>query len=345
MSLQTRSVNRTADDVNGAKRGAQGDLLTLEDAEWVTRKLMHDYHLRGDSKLWKALLCDETVWLGSGETMLFGGVAIRDHFHEFVQLGLADILREEYHTLRQGGDVAVVFGKLVTLALDGQNRGRRYCTMFSCYYAEIDGSLRLLMQHYTYEWQGAVLPSHAIDAVHGSQIEAGKGVGLARPASNANATAAAAAATSAGQPLRSGTETAWQSPQMRAAAFLVARNLSVTDADVARIPVHSNSEVIHIDPRTLLYAESHNHRAEVVTLTKAFICNISLGELAALLPDYCCRIHRAYLVNVHYITAIRRSEVELASGKVIPIPAPKYAATKQRLSDMISNFGERKRSA
>lgn len=314
------------DTIRGVNRNAITDHFSLDDAQMVTRMIMHDYHLEGSTFLWESMLCEQTVWLGSGETMLFGGATIRDHFREFVQFGTADILREEYHTLPRIGGMAVVFGKLITRLREGERRGQRYRTMFSCCYAMVDGSLKLLVQHYTFEWQGVGLPSDVIDKAR-----------RARGSGQTVASAAVAPAPTTRQAARDGAPT-WSSPQMRAAAFLVARNLSVSESDAQRIPLHSDSQMIYIDPRTLLYAESRNHRCEVVTLTKAFTCTVTLGELTSMLPEYCCRVHRGYLINAHYIAAIRRSEVELASGVVIPIPAPKYAATKQHLTELIAGF-------
>lgn len=310
------SVNRTETVPNR--------VFGFGDAEVATKLLMHDYHLKGDTTVWQSLLCDRSVWIGSGESMLFGGAAIRDHFREFVQLGTADILREEYHTLGDAhAGVEVVFGKLITRMRDGENKGRRYRTMFSCSYGMVDGSLKLLLQHYTYEWAGEGMPAETVERVR-------------RSAASATSQAAVRPMTTR-QAVR-GDDPQWRSPQMRAAAYLVARNLSVTETDAQRIPVHSDSQVLYIDPRMVMYAESRNHRVEVVTLNKAFSCNITLSDLETMLPDYCCRVHRGYLVNAYYVTSIRRSEVELASGVVIPIPAPKYAATKRRLMDAIAGL-------
>lgn len=224
--------------------------------------------------------------------------------------------------------MAVVFGKLITRMRDGENRGRRYRTMFSCTYGMVDGALKLLLQHYTYEWQGSGLSDEAIER--------------ARQSLSASASAARTQSMTTRQAVQPDGPK-WQSPQMRAAAYLVARNLSVTETDTQRIPIHSDSQVLYIDPRTLMYAESRNHRVEIVTLNKAFSCNLSLAELETMLPEYCCRVHRGYLINAHYVTAFRRSEVELASGVVIPIPAPKYAATKRRLTEIVAGFPEAER--
>lgn len=329
----------------------QGGRELARQSEELARHMMHDYHLKGDTSLWESLLCEKTVWLGSGESMLFGGAAIRNHFREFVQYGTADILREEYHTLSQGGDMAVVYGKLITRMRSGESAGKRYRTMFSFCFGLVDGQIKLLMQHCTYEWQGTGLPLETIDAARKVTLGLANvpGMGSGETSSDGRGQSGGGAAVSAASSAvmstrRAVTENgpAWRSPQLKAAAFLVAHNLSVVDSDAQRIPVHSDSQMLYIDPRTLMYAESRNHRTEVVTINKAFSCNITLGELTSLLPDYCCRVHRGYLINAHYIAAIRRSEVELASGVVIPIPTPKYAATKAHLTAIISGFKQAK---
>ncbi|OZG68158.1 hypothetical protein [Bifidobacterium eulemuris] len=87
-----------ASDSAAADAGVDADDPLL-DVEKMTRRVMHDYHLRGDCTFWDSLLCPQTVWLGSGASMMFGGDSIRNHFREFVHIAKADILIER-NTIR-----------------------------------------------------------------------------------------------------------------------------------------------------------------------------------------------------------------------------------------------------
>ncbi|OZG68159.1 LytR/AlgR family response regulator transcription factor [Bifidobacterium eulemuris] len=253
-----------------------------------------------------------------------------------------------------------MFGNLITRLKEGSRAGRSFRTMFSITYGAVEGAAKILMQHYSFEWQGEGLGEAA--AMMGfervtNRTHAGPSGGVGNSASGGECDDSDAYDCMEDRvPMRdfvpwSGGECGpesfagsrrrkliWQSPQMRAAAFLIARNLSVGDADSRRVGISSNGRMLYIDPRTLMYVESRNHGCEVVTLTKAFFCNISLVELSQRLPEYCCRVHRGYLVNAHYVTTIRRSELELASGVVVPIPVSKYVRTRRMLNDIIERY-------
>lgn len=355
-------LRRPADGPVGVDPVIEADAVEADplfDVETLTRQVMHDYHLRGRTDLWDSLLCRQTVWLGSGASMMFGGESIRNHFREFVHFAKADILIEEYHTLRHGEETALVFGDLITRLKEGPHTGRSFRTMFSITYGVVEGAVKILMQHYSFEWQGEGLGEAAsmmgLEQVPGNPARGRRDRGgnvafggrrngfgtydameddldmqdlVTQPDDGYDVDSS----------LPAGRKPVWQSPQMKAAAFLIARNLSVGDAQSQRVGITDGGRTLYIDPRTLIYAESRNHGCEVVTLTKAFFCHMPLGELAERLPNYCCRVHRGYLVNAHYITVIRRSELELASGVVVPIPVSKYVGTRRMLNAIIERY-------
>ena len=73
----------------------------------------------------------------------------------------------------------------------------------------------------------------------------------------------------------------------------------------------------------------------MVCLDRVIACNSSIGEIVNELTDEFYPVHRGYIVNTHYIIAIRRFEVELISGICIPIPAANYMTVKENLQKMI----------
>ena len=289
---------------------------------------------------------DRSVWLGTGTSILFGRDVIVEHHREFARIGTARIVREEYHESRPNEDTAIVFGKLITrpdelnadqaseVGPDAGASGVGEClTLFSMSYVMDDEGLVLLTQHYSFD---------LIDPEVSQRIRRhGGSLGVPVHPDRSNRSDRSAMQVDARMALRIMNDMSqgaggWDSPQMKAASYLVSRNSKFSEPSSQRIAVRANSQVVYIDPRLMMYAESHGHRTQIVTLSKALSCAIPLGELAGRLPGYFYRVHRGYLVNVHYIAAIRRNEVELASGVVIPIPMPKYSATKKALEELIA---------
>ena len=54
----------------------------LEELAVLTKELFHA-HYAGDLERWFDYLCPDSIYLGTGEPMLFGGSAIREHFKGF----------------------------------------------------------------------------------------------------------------------------------------------------------------------------------------------------------------------------------------------------------------------
>lgn len=94
-------------------------------------------------------------------------------------------------------------------------------------------------------------------------------------------------------------------------------------------------EPIFVNPFTILYVQSHGKKTELICVDRIIHCNSSIGALAKELPAVFYQIHRGYLVNTRYITAIRRFEVELLLGITLPIPALTYMQVKQDLQAML----------
>ncbi|WP_252196333.1 hypothetical protein [Clostridium sp. MCC328] len=56
--------------------------INLEEITALTKELFHA-HYAGDLERWFDYLCPDSIYLGTGEPMLFGGSAIREHFKGF----------------------------------------------------------------------------------------------------------------------------------------------------------------------------------------------------------------------------------------------------------------------
>ena len=60
----------------------------------------------------------------------------------------------------------------------------------------------------------------------------------------------------------------------------------------------------------------------------------ALSNIEKRLPDHFLRCHQSYVVNLSYITRIRRFELELTDGTILPVPEKKYTTMKSALSNI-----------
>ena len=80
--------------------------IDLEEIAALTKALFHA-HYAGDLDKWFSYLCPDSVYLGTGEPLLFGGDAIREHFKGFTGKAV-NIIEEEYFPVSQGDSAAQV---------------------------------------------------------------------------------------------------------------------------------------------------------------------------------------------------------------------------------------------
>lgn len=111
------------------------------------------------------------------------------------------------------------------------------------------------------------------------------------------------------------------------------RDLLIHQEDNKKIAVSSGMQTIYLNSNMILYVQSFGKRTEFVCADRTVSCNTSINELRETLPDIFYPVHRCYLVNVNHISAIRRFEVELVTGAVIPIPALTYTQVKKDLQE------------
>jgi len=68
----------------------------LENTVEISCAIVRGYY-SGNLEPWFSRLCSKSVWLGTGERILFGGDTIRAHFAGYVMQPTIAILREEYY--------------------------------------------------------------------------------------------------------------------------------------------------------------------------------------------------------------------------------------------------------
>ena len=131
--------------------------IKLEEIAALTKELFHA-HYAGDLDQWFSYLCPDSVYLGTGEPLLFGGDAIREHFKGFTGKAV-NIIQEEYFPVSLGDSAAQVCGQIVVESLEGTYRVVNH---FTISYRIIGKELKMVHQHNSYEYlqarESRVLP-------------------------------------------------------------------------------------------------------------------------------------------------------------------------------------------
>ncbi len=78
----------------------------------------------------------------------------------------------------------------------------------------------------------------------------------------------------------------------------------------------ADRSLVYLRPSNLLYAETHSHHTILHTLERNIEVTDALSDIEKRLPDHFLRCHQSYVVNLSYITRIRRFELELTDGTI-----------------------------
>lgn len=253
--------------------------ITKEEAAALTRKLFHFYYA-GNLEPWFSYLCTDSVYIGTGEPILFGGDAIRKHFEHYEGVQIK-IINDEYFPVILSENAALVYGRIVVKSEDHPSSIITHFTVIS---RVIGSEIKIVYQHNSYEQSKLYETTAMPEAINTTQF---------------------------------------------------VRNLLLEQPFNQRFAVQSGKQTLFINPFTILYVQSHGKNTDLICIDRIIHCNRSIGELAKELPAVFYQIHRGYLVNTRYITAIRRFEVELLSGITLPIPALTYMQVKQDLQAML----------
>lgn len=106
----------------------------------------------------------------------------------------------------------------------------------------------------------------------------------------------------------------------------------------SRLEIRSGSQTLFVDPATILYVDSRRNKTEFTCTDRSVSCNQSIKEVEQMLPGYFYPLRRGNIVNLKYAIAIRRFELELISGIIIPIPEKTYMKVKSEISELISTI-------
>lgn len=121
--------------------------IDLEEIVALSKELFHQYYA-GNPKPWFSYLCKDSVYLGTGDPILFGAQAIEEHFSCF-QEKTAVIIEEEYFPIALDDRGAQVCGQIIIRNPSGTYGA---VTHFTMGYRIIGGEIKLVHQHNSYEY-------------------------------------------------------------------------------------------------------------------------------------------------------------------------------------------------
>lgn len=116
----------------------------LEDTVALTKEIIHAYY-QGDPEPWFRRLCSKSVWASTGERIIIGGEAIREHFTPRLPRKSFCIFAEEYQYIPVSARSAAV----VAQATVGRPRSKKADIVESCVllYQLVAGETKVVMAH------------------------------------------------------------------------------------------------------------------------------------------------------------------------------------------------------
>lgn len=95
----------------------------------------------------------------------------------------------------------------------------------------------------------------------------------------------------------------------------------------------SNGTYHFVLPSEILYIKAEDKQCTVHTGNGSFVARILLKDFSDKSPLF-LQCHRSYLVNIHSIKAIKRYELKLSDGTILPISKERYMNVKEQLHTM-----------
>lgn len=119
----------------------------LEDVTALTKEIIHGYY-RGDLEPCFSHLSKKTVWISTGEQMIVGGAAVRDHLLSRTQHRDFRILRDNYYLLPVSARCAAVAAQVT--AGDAKREDARITASYTLLYQAAGVETKLVLIHSGY---------------------------------------------------------------------------------------------------------------------------------------------------------------------------------------------------
>lgn len=121
----------------------------LEDTVEITRAIVRGYY-QGDLEPWFSRLCPGSVWLGTGERLLFGDQAIREHFKGYAAQPPVRILREDYYPVPLNSRSGAVVSEVTVM--NPKKPDTTVSAIYTFVFQMIAGETKLMLLHAGYEF-------------------------------------------------------------------------------------------------------------------------------------------------------------------------------------------------
>lgn len=104
--------------------------------------------------------------------------------------------------------------------------------------------------------------------------------------------------------------------------------------DVPAVVIANDTGKYKVPLKSIRYVETFNRNLLFHTEQENIICYKRMKEIERELQDKgFARCHTSYIVNLFYIKGIKKLDVELITGEIIPISQPKRKEFMERLAD------------
>ena len=109
--------------------------------------------------------------------------------------------------------------------------------------------------------------------------------------------------------------------------------------DTPSLVITNDTGKYKVPLKSIRYVETYNRNLMFHTEQENVICYKSMKEVERELCDKdFVRCHTSYIVNLFYVKGIKKLDIELITGEVIPISQPKRKEFMERLTDYWGNF-------
>lgn len=96
--------------------------------------------------------------------------------------------------------------------------------------------------------------------------------------------------------------------------------------------VIEDGKLHYFNPEDILYVKARGKYCTVECVQYSVPLNRLLGDMENMLGGTFIRVHRSYLVNAAHIVSVKRYELTLTNGDVVPIPKQRYAQVRREIA-------------
>lgn len=141
----------------------------LPDTEKLTHDILYEYYCLKNPDLYFSRLCKDSIWIGGSGQIILGGQSIREHLAVTKERPEFLLYDEDYHRC-DTQETSVVCG---TISLKRKNSTwlqTRFIQNLTFHYQLVQGELKLLSQHVSYDWYPETPKQHVFSGNQDIQV-------------------------------------------------------------------------------------------------------------------------------------------------------------------------------